>query len=288
MSLILSGTDGLSDVDGSAATPAIRGTDANTGIFFPAADTIGFAEGGAEVMRIDSSGQVGINRTPSAGGGPLQVGFDSSANAGVRIQTTNASTAGEIINFINSSSTSSGKVIYGASQTSVVYQTTTAGQSTGATLVLNGVAFPATQVASSDANTLDDYEEGTWTPTLQGSTTNPTVTYVTQTGSYTKIGNMVTVFVRLQTSAVSGGSGTALVAGLPFTVNSTYRNGAGIGYFSGITLGSGNTQVGLSPDTGGVSTIRFVQSGSGVGASTILVGGIGAALDIVFTFTYSV
>ena len=60
MSLILSGTDGLSDVDGSAATPAIRGTDANTGIFFPAADTIAFAEGGAEVARFDSSGNFGI------------------------------------------------------------------------------------------------------------------------------------------------------------------------------------------------------------------------------------
>ena len=60
MSLILSGTDGLSDVDGSAATPAIRGTDANTGIFFPAADTIAFAEGGAECARFDSSGSFGI------------------------------------------------------------------------------------------------------------------------------------------------------------------------------------------------------------------------------------
>jgi len=60
MSLILSGTDGLSDVDGTAATPAIRGTDANTGIFFPAADTIAFSEGGAEAARIDSSGNVGI------------------------------------------------------------------------------------------------------------------------------------------------------------------------------------------------------------------------------------
>jgi hypothetical protein len=65
MSLILSGTDGLSDIDGSAATPAIRGTDANTGIFFPAADTIAFSEGGAEVMRIDSAGNVGIGNTPS-------------------------------------------------------------------------------------------------------------------------------------------------------------------------------------------------------------------------------
>jgi hypothetical protein len=60
MTLILSGTDGLSDIDGSASTPAIRGTDANTGIFFPAADTIAFSEGGAEAMRIDSSGNVGI------------------------------------------------------------------------------------------------------------------------------------------------------------------------------------------------------------------------------------
>ena len=63
MSLILSGTDGLSDVDGSAATPAIRGTDANTGIFFPAADTIAFAEGGAEIARFDSSGNLGIGTT---------------------------------------------------------------------------------------------------------------------------------------------------------------------------------------------------------------------------------
>jgi hypothetical protein len=60
MSLILSGTDGLSDVDGSASTPAIRGTDTNTGIFFPAADTIAFAEGGAEVARFDSSGNLGL------------------------------------------------------------------------------------------------------------------------------------------------------------------------------------------------------------------------------------
>ena len=66
MSLILSGTDGLSDVDGTAATPAIRGTDANTGIFFPAADTIAFAEGGAEVARFDSSGNFGIGTASPA------------------------------------------------------------------------------------------------------------------------------------------------------------------------------------------------------------------------------
>lgn len=63
MSLILDGTNGLSDVDGTAAAPAIRGTDANTGIFFPAADTIAFAEGGVESMRIDSSGNLLVGTT---------------------------------------------------------------------------------------------------------------------------------------------------------------------------------------------------------------------------------
>ena len=67
MSLILDGSVGVSDVDGSAATPAIRGTDANTGMFFPAADTIAFAEGGSESMRIDSSGNVGIGTSSPLG-----------------------------------------------------------------------------------------------------------------------------------------------------------------------------------------------------------------------------
>jgi hypothetical protein len=82
MSLILSGTDGLSDVDGSAATPAIRGTDANTGIFFPAADTIAFAEGGAEVARFDSSGNfcLGTAAVLTSGKISLQANL-STANA---------------------------------------------------------------------------------------------------------------------------------------------------------------------------------------------------------------
>jgi hypothetical protein len=61
MSLILDGSNGLSDVDGTAATPAIRGTDTNTGIFFPAADTIAFSEGGVEQMRLNSDGDLQMN-----------------------------------------------------------------------------------------------------------------------------------------------------------------------------------------------------------------------------------
>jgi hypothetical protein len=67
MTITINGTTGIAGVDGSASTPAVQGTDTNTGIFFPAADTIAFAEGGAEAMRIDSDGDVGIGTTsPSA------------------------------------------------------------------------------------------------------------------------------------------------------------------------------------------------------------------------------
>jgi hypothetical protein len=79
MTLLLSGTDGLSDVDGSAATPAIRGTDANTGIFFPAADTIAFAEGGAEVARFDSAGNLLVGTTTT---GSVGISLSASYNLG--------------------------------------------------------------------------------------------------------------------------------------------------------------------------------------------------------------
>ena len=84
MTLILNGTDGLSDVDGTAATPAIRGTDTNTGIFFPAADTIAFSEGGVESMRIDSAGNVGIGT--------------SSPNANAKLTLTDGTGAAQYFN----------------------------------------------------------------------------------------------------------------------------------------------------------------------------------------------
>ena len=69
MSLILSGTDGLSDVDGTAATPAVRGTDTNTGIFFPAADTVAASVGGTEGLRLTTTGLGVATSTPNSIGG---------------------------------------------------------------------------------------------------------------------------------------------------------------------------------------------------------------------------
>jgi hypothetical protein len=157
MSLILSGTDGLSDVDGSAATPAIRGTDANTGIFF-GTDIIGFSEGGVEAMRINASGNL-----------------QTLATIGVGNATPSTSGA--------------------------------------------GITFPATQSASSDANTLDDYEEGTWTPVITSG--GGSITSYSADGTYIKIGRSVFLTARIVLTTVGTASGNMNIAGLPFTSYAT-------------------------------------------------------------------
>jgi hypothetical protein len=95
-----------------------------------------------------------------------------------------------------------------------------------------GITFPATQSASSDANTLDDYEEGTWTPVLTRETTAPTISYQFREGRYTKIGNMVTCWITIHSITVSSaGSGVNSITGLPFAVgNATYSGSGGFGY----------------------------------------------------------
>ena len=88
-----------------------------------------------------------------------------------------------------------------------------------------GIAFPATQVASSDANTLDDYEEGTWTPSFAGQ--SGSLTAYTSGGYYVKIGSVVTIYGWVRITTAGTAAGYANVYGLPFSIaNQTgyYRN----------------------------------------------------------------
>ena len=81
-----------------------------------------------------------------------------------------------------------------------------------------GIAFPATQSASSDANTLDDYEEGTWTPTVFVGATQQTVG--TATGTYVKIGKTVFIAFRCE-NVTKSGTGDLSVQGLPFAADTS-------------------------------------------------------------------
>jgi len=153
----------------------------------------------------------------------------------------------------------------------------------------SGISFPASASASSDANTLDDYEEGTFTPTLGGQTTNPTVTYTTQTGFYTKIGNVVTVFGKITTTVISGGSGFAIFAGLPFTIKNANCGAGSFSFYSNITLGAGYTQAALQPQAN-TTTVRISKSGTAISGFPPAIGDIGAAgvFDCEFQMTYQV
>ena len=132
------------------------------------------------------------------------------------------------------------------------------------------IQFPATQNASAGANTLDDYEEGTYTPTFSALGTPPTsVTYTTQTASYTKIGRLVFAQWRVTLSSKgTGGVGQVAIGALPFSaatnVTSTPFRGAsytnpssGIGQF-GFTSGT-NVAVCTSINTNGAVSVTWAD-----------------------------
>ena len=97
------------------------------------------------------------------------------------------------------------------------------------------IQFPATQNASTNANTLDDYEEGTWTATWTSAT--PPTTPPTATGAYTKIGRVVTISVFFENVNTTGGSGLMSITGLPFPVGATLNSrGSGAVNFFGISF----------------------------------------------------
>jgi hypothetical protein len=98
--------------------------------------------------------------------------------------------------------------------------TTTENASGGVLQVSNGITFPATQSASSDANTLDDYEEGVWTPT---DASGAGLSFTSTEGFYTKIGNVVYVSCSV-TFPSTASVDSAKFGGLPFTVKDSNQN----------------------------------------------------------------
>ena len=105
----------------------------------------------------------------------------------------------------------------------------------GATPGTGGLAFPAIQVAVADVNTLDDYEEGTFTPAITFGGAAVGLTYTTQTGSYTKVGRSVHFQIRIDLSNKGSSVGNAVITALPFSVNAV-ASAISIGYISAITF----------------------------------------------------
>jgi hypothetical protein len=224
----------------------IRAT-ASAGEFFSAnSKPFTFITGDSERLRIDSSGNVLVGKTAI---GSTTDGFEARASG----YTALSDTSGAALN-VNRNSTDGNLVTFTKDGTTVgsigsylgayAYIGSTGGTDTHIGFV-NGTVRPATATGAgldatldlgnsssrfkdlylsggaylggtASANHLDDYEEGTFTPTLYGASSAGTTTYATVTGNYTKVGNRCTVNFVCSVTATTG-TGSLRLGGLPFS-----------------------------------------------------------------------
>jgi hypothetical protein len=138
-----------------------------------------------------------------------------------------------------------------------------------------GIDFSAT-AGTGTSELLADYEEGTFTPTIVGSTSAGTGTYTSQVGVYTKVGNLVTISVTLGWSAHTG-TGNMSLAGLPFTSLATY-NPISACFANNLTI-TGQAYAAVNA-SGTAATLYSVNNGT----SALLA--IDTAALMFFTFSY--
>lgn len=130
---------------------------------------------------------------------------------------------------------------------------------------VNYIKFNPTQMAIGDANVLDDYEEGTWTPVLKFGGNNTGMVY-TSFGKYTKVGDIVYIYGKLTMTNKGSSTGTANLSGLPFVVNGNSQGTSFAFYVQNgqLVIGTGLIpEVYAGPNSTGFD-INYVTQSSGV------------------------
>jgi hypothetical protein len=252
--------------DGTAALPSMSfDQDIDTGFYRIGANNMGLALGGALGLNISATAFL----PPSAG--TMGLGGASNQFNGANLAASSAivwDASGSGAQILNSGNNL--VVSAGAGVSSFIVKGPLDLSQAGAGS--NGqIIFPATQVASANVNTLDDYEEGTWTPVLSFATPgNLTVAYTTQLGQYQKIGKLVTLWFSIVTSTFTHttASGNLQITGVPFTPDGTLETDGKLSW-AGITKAT-YTEIGCSLTT--TTTMLFRASGSGVARSIIAFG----------------
>lgn len=198
-------------------------------LFKPSADNSGATTlnldslGVKAVRKISGGTDVALTAKDLLNGKRAELVYDSSANAAdgawilLNAQGDQLNLpSGGVIDWNN------GDVTVTHSPNALAFAGASSGYSFDALVDVSGAAagrikFPATQNPSSDANTLDDYEEGTFTPALAFGGSSTGVTYTTQAGQYAKIGQFVYFTISVVLTNNGSGTGSASITGLPFT-----------------------------------------------------------------------
>jgi hypothetical protein len=270
-----SGTNGFFDISVTSTDAQLVANYSTTAI------PMLFLTGAAERMRITSAGAVGIGTTS-----PVSKFHVSGADAWMTLQRTSGTT--NILDFTDSAAARLGYVGF-------IFSNLTLNAKAGSDIVFapnneergrftsNGLTFNGDTAA---ANALDDYEEGTWTPSVAFGGASVGLTYGRRGGTYTKIGRQVTVCGDLILSAKGSSTGNATIAGLPFTINGSSTDFLQAASFRFAEMSFS----GLVQGYGGVSStiINMEQVTSGAGAASITDADFEDGTQLMVSLTYFV
>jgi hypothetical protein len=267
----------------------------------------------AERMRIDSSGNLLVGKSANDNttvGGSIRAGESTFTANDSRALTVGRNTNdGDLIQFRKATATvgsigtetSNSDLYIGNGDTAIMFHdgadaifphnaSTNAGRDAAIDIGYSTYRFKDLYLSggvylggTGAANLLDDYEEGTFTPTVIGDVTTGTATYSHQKGVYTKIGNVVTIQIYLNWSSGTG-AGVLRFSNLPFTLYATsgFYPSATIGEYSNIAGTAGHTlcAIGL-PNT---VDIQFAENDFSSAPSTTA---YDAAGYIILNMTYT-
>jgi hypothetical protein len=151
------------------------------------------------------------------------------------------------------------------------------------------IQFPATQNASANANTLDDYEEGTWTPGIAFGGNAVGVTYTSNRyGRYTKIGERVIATCYFALSSKGSSTGGVSFTGLPFTTNSNANGGfvSAALWMSGISVTNGIVTSYTNANATTLDVNFTATNGDASGANALTDGYVSGTASVMISVSY--
>jgi hypothetical protein len=241
-----------------------------------------------DTLYVDSANNhIGVGTTS-----PAQIVHINEAITGsVRLRIENSEGFGEF--------STDGDAVQLRNQTGIILNSVSAGDTQirdGSASVKMTVTSSGTQFndaiflgGTGSANELNDYEEGTWTPSFEFAAAQPTAGNTTGTGFYTKVGNMVTVWGAVADANVTGASGDVRIRDLPFTSKASANL---VGWMGSFSVGGNTTFSGyLNCDVqDGQDYIRPIENVSGAGSRDILnvANCVDGATDVYFCVSYQV